>query len=101
MDRWWNNYSGHGVGLRGGTWTYSGGRTVSFDLDGVRMVDDLAVSGSAVWDRYAETAVVDLDLAGSLAGHLTGRWDTRATDARAVLRGRIGGDRVRLVLPAP
>ena len=27
MDRWWNNYSGHGVGLRGGTWTYTGDRT--------------------------------------------------------------------------
>ena len=36
MDRWWNNYSGHGVGLRGGTWTYTGGRTMKFRLHGVR-----------------------------------------------------------------
>ncbi len=60
LDRWWNNYSGHGVGLRGGTWTYTGGRTVRFRLDGVRLVRDLAVSGRAVWDRYGETVAVDL-----------------------------------------
>ena len=47
VDRWWNNYCGHGVGLRGGTWRYRGGRVVHFRLDGVRLVDDLAVSGAS------------------------------------------------------
>lgn len=55
MDRWWNNYSGHGVGLRGGTFRYTGGAVVTFRLDEVRLVDDLAVSGRVVWDRYAGT----------------------------------------------
>ena len=32
-DRWWNNYSGHGVGLRGGTWRYAGSDRVRFTLD--------------------------------------------------------------------
>ena len=54
IDRWWNNYSGHGVGLRGGTFRYTGGAVVRFRLDDVRLVDDLAVSGRVVWDRYAE-----------------------------------------------
>ena len=27
IDRWWNSYSGHGVGLRGGRWSYTGDRT--------------------------------------------------------------------------
>jgi len=63
IDRWWNNYSGHGVGLRGGTWRYTGGDVVRFRLRGVRLVDDLAVSGRVVWDRYA----------GRVTAHVTGR----------------------------
>ena len=51
QDRWWNNYSGHGVGLRGGTWRYTGDRVARFRLDRVRLVAGLPVSGSAVWDR--------------------------------------------------
>jgi hypothetical protein len=57
VDRWWNNYSGHGVGLRGGTWRYTGGDVVRFRLHGVRLVSDLAVSGRVVWHRYAGTLV--------------------------------------------
>ena len=63
MDRWWNNYSGHGVGLRGGTFRYSGSSVVKFRLDGVRLVDDLAVSGRVVWDRYAGTVTRDVTVA--------------------------------------
>ena len=55
QDRWWNSYSGHGVGLRGGTWRYTGDEVVRFRLDRVRLVGGLAVSGTATWDRYAET----------------------------------------------
>ena len=71
QDRWWNNYSGHGVGLRGGTWRYTGDRVVRFRLSGVRLLPGLPVSGTAVWDRYAATMTVSLDLAGGhLARHL-------------------------------
>ena len=64
MDRWWNNYSGHGVGLRGGTFRYSGSSVVKFRLDGVRLsVDDLAVSGRVVWDRYAGAVTRDVTVA--------------------------------------
>jgi pimeloyl-ACP methyl ester carboxylesterase len=101
MDRWWNNYSGHGVGLRGGTWTYTGGRTVRFRLHDVRQVQDLAVSGRAVWDRYGELATVDLRVAGAATGTFRGTWDTRRVGAAAVLTGRIDGTRVRVRLPAP
>ena len=47
IDRWWNNYSGHGFGLRGGRWSYTGDRTTVFHLHGVRLTSDLAVSGTA------------------------------------------------------
>ncbi len=97
-DRWWNNYSGHGVGLRGGTWRYTGGRVVRFRLSGVRLLPGLPVSGTAVWDRNAATMTVALDVA---RGHLTGSWDTRAPGADALLSGWLDGHRVRISVPAP
>jgi len=101
MDRWWNNYSLRGVGLRGGIWTYAGDRKVRFGLHGVRLVRDLAVSGGAVWKRYGETLRVDLDLSGAVTGHLEGRWDTRRVGETAVLRGRLDGAPARITIPAP
>ncbi len=98
QDRWWNNYSGHGVGLRGGTWRYTGDPVVRFRLSGVRLLPGLPVSGTAVWDRYAATMTVSLDLP---RGHLAGSWDTRTPGADAVLSGRLDGRRVRISLPAP
>ena len=59
QDRWWNNYSGHGVGLRGGTFTYTGD-DASFRLRRLQLVKGLGVSGRAVWDRYGETMTVRL-----------------------------------------
>ena len=60
IDRWWNNYSGHGVGLHGGTFTYAGDKVTRFRLHGVRLVSDLAVSGTVTWDRYAGHLDTDL-----------------------------------------
>jgi pimeloyl-ACP methyl ester carboxylesterase len=98
QDRWWNNYSSHGVGLRGGTWRYSGNDVVRFRLSQVRLVRGLPVSGTAVWDRYAETMTVSLDVPG---GHLEGSWDTRTTGARATLSGFLRDHPVRATFPAP
>jgi hypothetical protein len=98
QDRWWNNYSGHGVGLRGGTWSYGGDRVVRFRLDRVRLVEGLAVSGTATWDRTDETMSVSLSVP---SGRLTGSWDTRAPGAVATLAGTLDGHPVDLTVPAP
>jgi hypothetical protein len=45
------NYSGQGVGLRGGTFHTRGYSDVFFRLNGIHWVDDVAVSGHAEWDR--------------------------------------------------
>ncbi len=45
VDRWWNNYSGAGVGLRGGTFSYTGSDVVKLRLDRYRLLQGLAVSG--------------------------------------------------------
>src|SRR4051794_352907 len=98
QDRWWNNYSGDGVGFRGGTWRYTGYNLVRFRLARVRLLPGLPVSGTATWDRLAETMTVSLDVPG---GHLDGTWDTRSVGARALLTGHLNGHPVRLSLPAP
>lgn len=60
IDRWWNNYSGHGVGLHGGTFTYTGDRVTRFRLHDVRLVRDLVVSGTVTWHRYQGRVETDL-----------------------------------------
>jgi pimeloyl-ACP methyl ester carboxylesterase len=101
VDRWWNNYSGAGVGLRGGTFTYSGSNVVTLRLERYRLLQGVAVSGRATWDRNQERMRVDLSLADTFRGHLRGGWDTRAVGATAVLKGVVNGRRVRLTFPAP
>ncbi len=92
MDRWWNNYSGHGVGLHGGTWSYGGYATVRFRLRDVELVPGQRVSGTATWDRTAKRVVVDLTVRGSGPdARLRGRWNSRAAGAVAVLHGRVAG----------
>ncbi len=102
VDRWWNNYSGSGVGLHGGRFSYSGYVVVKLRLKHYRLLPGVAVSGLATWDRDRERMTVELSLDGALHGRLHGSWDTRAVGAQAVLRGVVGGHSVgRLSFPAP
>jgi hypothetical protein len=112
MDRWYQTYEVGGVGLRGGTWTADGYDEVTFTLSRYRLVRDLAVSGTVVWNRYTHRVTVSLTTIGTTSsgvrvrgsaasGVLAGSWDTRARSARAVLRGVVGGRPVRALLTAP
>jgi pimeloyl-ACP methyl ester carboxylesterase len=102
LDRWWNNYSGHSPGLRGGHWSYTGDRTTVFHLHGVRLVSDLAVTGTATWHRYLNTLAVDLTVRGHGArGRFHGAWATRARGARATLHGTFAGHPVSAHFRAP
>jgi pimeloyl-ACP methyl ester carboxylesterase len=102
LDGWWNNYSGHDVGLRGGQWSYTGDRTTVFHLHGVRLTSDLAVSGTATWRRYANRLSVHLRVrAPGHTGRLHGGWATRQLGARVTLRGILDGHRVAVRFSAP
>jgi hypothetical protein len=102
LDRWWNNYSGHSPGLRGGRWSYTGDRTTVFRLHGVRLTRDLAVSGTATWRRFRNHIAVDLTVsAHGRHGTLHGSWATRARGARATLHGVFAGHPVRATFRAP
>ena len=91
VDRWWNNYSGHGVGLRGGTWSYTGDRTTVFHLHGVRLTRDLAVSGTATWERYANRMSVDLTVAGTAGTAICTGTGTPGARGASPLHGSFGG----------
>ncbi len=102
IDRWWNNYTGHSFGLRGGTWSYTGDRTTVFHLHGVRLTRDLAVSGTATWQRYANRMTVDLSVRShGRHGMLHGAWATRRLGAMTTLRGAFGGEPVAVTFRAP
>jgi pimeloyl-ACP methyl ester carboxylesterase len=101
------NSSGHGVGLRGGTFgLHRSAAGVHVVLDQVRWTEDLAVSGTI--DRSAgRHAVVraDLRLAGAAAGRLHVRWREgdwpHTGGGLAQLRGNIGGALVAAQTAAP
>ena len=112
LDRWMQTAETGGVGLRGGRWTSDGYDTVTLSLDRVRLVPDLAVSGSVVWDRYSHVVTVALTTTGTtrsgravhgsaLTGRLSGSWDSRARGASATLVGVLGGRSVRARMLAP
>jgi len=67
IQRWSINYSGKSRGLRGGRWSWRGDDTVEFRFDRARFAADVAVSGSATWER-ASGAV-----RAAAAGRLVGR----------------------------
>ncbi len=102
QDRWWNNYSGDGVGLHGGTWSYTGYATVRFRLRDVELIPGQRVSGTATWDRAAQRMIVDLTVRGTGPdARLRGRWHTREAGADGVLRGAIAGHAAEVTFPAP
>jgi len=105
IDRWFNNYSSHGVGLYGGTWHYTGNRLVTFHLRGVRLTRDLAVSGIVRWKRYQSRLSCHLSLrqvSGSAgSGTMHAHWDTRRHGAVAHLAGQIDGHPLRVLMLAP
>ena len=82
IDRWYNNYGGVGVGLYGGTWSYTGDRVTRFRLQDVRLTGTSLVSGTVVWSRYGHAVTVNLvikqvDGVGRRCARQWCRWDGR------------------------
>ncbi|MGZ8593253.1 MAG: alpha/beta hydrolase [Actinomycetota bacterium] len=103
IARWWGMWGFEGVGLRGGSFDTSGWALVSWTLDGVRWVRDVAVSGTASWDRRtgAIRARVTLEGPGAPGGRLRLRWNDLEPLARAHVRGMLGGRPIEMTIPAP
>jgi pimeloyl-ACP methyl ester carboxylesterase len=97
LARWWVNYDGDGVGLRGGTFAYTtlAGST-RFTLTGLRWTDDVPVSGRLTW--LANTVQASLTLPG---GQIEARWPDRVPGAVASITGTLNGHRIAATMTAP
>jgi pimeloyl-ACP methyl ester carboxylesterase len=99
IARWWVNYDGDGVGLRGGRFAYTTlGAVTRFQLDALRWTDDVAVSGTITWN--ADTSEVRVQLA-TTAGMLDATWRDRVADSIATITGQLNGRRVAATMTAP
>jgi pimeloyl-ACP methyl ester carboxylesterase len=93
-----------GSGLRGGTFAISDGDgdIVSFVFEGAKFSDDVAVDGTATWDRASGQVEADLEVtAPGAGGSLSVAWDDSAPHAVAMARGALEGRPVSVTLPAP
>lgn len=103
LGRWWVNFDGTGVGLRGGAWLYEGDDPVQFTLDAVEFVPDVKVTGNARWNVSDRTFTAGVVVAGpgGVAGELRVTWPLSLQRAEATLGGEIAGRRVAATMPAP
>jgi hypothetical protein len=103
LERWQINYSGHDRGLRGGTFTYTGGDVVRFRFDAARYATDVAVSGTATWDALHGPLQATLRVTGpgGLHERLALRYDVQDELAQATLDGSAGGAPLHATMLAP
>ncbi len=103
VPRWWNNYTGDGVGLFGGTYSYTGDDVLRFHVTKYAFVRDVKATGTVVWNRDTGIYTVDLkvDGPGGRDGRITATWNDYDTDAMAKVRGKIHDRRVKLATRAP
>jgi len=104
VARWWVNYDGTSVGLRGGRWSYTGDALVVFRLRTARLVPGVEVSGSVRWAYRGDGGVqAEVRVTGpdGAAGDLDMRWSLRRPHALATLQGSVGGRTLRATMLAP
>jgi hypothetical protein len=101
-------YSSVGHGLYGGKFdvhgTYDSSAPLTLTLHGCRFVEDLAVSGSVVWNRTSKVvdATVKVHGPGTSGGSFAVSWDTGIYNwgVPATVTGVFDGQRVDAELPA-
>jgi pimeloyl-ACP methyl ester carboxylesterase len=110
LARWFNLTYGNGHGLYGGSFVahgayYSSSGPMTLDLQGCRFVENLAVSGSVVWNRTSQVVDATVHTEGSAdsRGTFTVQWKTGIEDWRtpATVTGVFAGKQVSVELPAP
>lgn len=107
LERWYNLLAGgRGYGLYGGSFDVTGGyysyRPLVLRFHSSRFVPDLAVSGTATWNRTSSVLQATLTVAGphGLSGHLRIEWSTDEKAPMAREKGTIDKRGVTLKMPA-
>ncbi|MGA2135129.1 MAG: alpha/beta hydrolase [Bryobacteraceae bacterium] len=104
VARWFVNFNESGVGLRGGTWTYTQNSPfIDYTLENVQWTTDVTVSGTIDWN-YGTGAIAASLLVngpGATTGDLVITWNNVAPHAMATIGGLIGGRTIAAVMYAP
>jgi len=93
LDRIWAAEITHGLGLRGGTWRYSGWPQAAITLRSVELYDGFPVSGRVSWDVDGSELTATVRAEGQT---WTASWNTQATGAQATMT-RVGDGGARTV----
>ena len=103
VARWWDMFGSDGVGLRMGSFTADGLDRVTFRLQGVGWVRDVAVDGTIHWDRTTGEIEADVRVSGpgAVPGSLSMSWSDWAQLPRAHVTGTLGGHSVSYAFLAP
>ena len=103
VARWYAIIGSHGVGLRGGTFTTHGYTFVTYRMNGVEWVDDVAVSGHIAWNHQTGQirASVSVDGPAASPGTLKMSWSDWAQLPQASVSGTLGGRAVSYSFLAP
>ena len=105
IARFDSNTTDEGQGLRGGSFRFTPhGRSVRITLRNVRWTEDVAVSGTIDTSRKPMGPVrarLAVEGPSGLAGRLTIQWQDGGPEARALVRGTIGGAVVVAQTPVP
>jgi pimeloyl-ACP methyl ester carboxylesterase len=105
LARWWNTlWTTTGHGLRGGTYRVRGPYSshtapLVLELDGVRFVDDVPVSGTVTWDRETNLVTADLQVEGPAPGELAIEFASDAQSDVTTIQGTLGGRDIDLTMP--
>jgi pimeloyl-ACP methyl ester carboxylesterase len=102
LQRWWVNYDGTSVGLRGGRWSYSGGNLTTFVLHRDSFVPGVAVSGTVRWVYTTGRVRAMLTVrAAGVVEHLRMGWSLQVRAAGADIDGRAAGRPLHAHMLAP
>jgi pimeloyl-ACP methyl ester carboxylesterase len=99
MARWQVNYDGSSVGLRGGSWSYTGTDIAVFKLKDASFVPGVTVSGTARWNVYGGQVTATVTANGR--AHLRLRWSLHEQHGLATITGDASGRAVRATMLAP
>ena len=99
LARWYINYGGKGLGLRGGSWSFDQPERVArYELKNVRWATDLPVSGRVEWDQRDGSISAALKFGSS---QVLAKWNDRDDHGKAILAGTVNGHKLVAEMPAP
>ncbi len=102
IQDWEVNYSGVGVPLHGGKWTYSGDLHTVFQFTKAKLVPGVAVSGRTGWDYRTGPVTADVTVTvGTKSVKLHMTWSLNQRLGKAAITGTAGGRHLRLTMLAP